>query len=149
MNTHKTAAIFDMDGTLADVSGIRHLVLDPARRNFDAFHAASVDAPAHDWVVRLARAFAADGHAIIVVTARKAQWRHHTAWWLALNHVPSHALFMRANHDQRKDFLVKRDILTSIRQTWEPIHAVDDNPSVIALWESENIPVTRVPGWAS
>lgn len=140
-----------MDGTLADVSDIRHLVLARQRkeRDFDAFHAASVNVPAHAWVVDMAREFAASGHAVIVVTARRARWRHHTAWWLAMHDVPSTALFMRADHDHRTDVLVKRDILARIRQTWEPIHAVDDNPSVIALWEQEGIPVTQVPGWIS
>lgn len=142
------AAIFDMDGTLADVSGIRHFVAGTGARDFDAFHAASVDVPPHAWVVDLAHEFAESGHEILIVTARRARWRHHTAWWLALHDVPSSALFMRADRDHRADFLVKRDILARIRQSWSPTHAVDDNPHVVALWESEGIPVTVVPGWS-
>jgi hypothetical protein len=69
--------------------------------------------------------------------------------WLALNGVPSSAMFMRANGDHRADVLVKADILEAISHTWDVVHAVDDNPSIIALWQSKGIPVTVVEGWES
>lgn len=142
----REAVIFDMDGTLADVSGIRHYVMTRPK-NFDAFHAESVNVPANAEVVDMARWFHAQGAAVIIVTARRAMWRNHTAMWLALNGVPSDAMFMRANGDQRKDYLIKRDILVMIRATWVPVLAVDDNPAVLALWDEEGIPTHRVPGW--
>lgn len=140
------AVIFDMDGTLADVSGIRHHVIQHPK-DFDAFHAASVDVPPHQWVADAARAVKHAGHDVVIVTARTHKWRHHTAWFLALNDIPSDALFMRANSDQRPDVDVKRDILATIRKTWDVVWAFDDNPSIVALWRDNNIPVTVVPGW--
>lgn len=142
----QTAVIFDVDGTLADVTSIRHHVLQ-RRKDFDAFHSLSVNVPPHQHVVDLAHQAKADGHAVIVVTARSTQWRNHTAMWLALNGIPSDAMFMRKQGDHRKDVLVKADILARIRTQYEVVHAVDDNPSIIALWKSEGIPTTRVPGW--
>jgi phosphoglycolate phosphatase-like HAD superfamily hydrolase len=143
-----TAIIFDMDGTLANVSGIRHHVIgDPKRKNFDAFHAASVDCPPNHAVVNHAMVAHLLGHAIIIVTARRAMWRDHTAWWLALHGVPSDAMFMRGNKDHRPDRLVKEDILEAILHTWDVVHAVDDNPNVIALWQAHGIPTTIVEGW--
>lgn len=146
----RPAVIFDMDGTLADVSGIRHHVVGaPGKwKDFDAFHAASVDVPPHDWVVDLARKFDAAGLDVLVVTARRAKWRHHTAWWLALNGVPSAALFMRPDGDSRPDRVVKADILARIKQTHDVVLAVDDNPAVIDLWKANGIPTLTVPGWA-
>jgi len=141
------AAIFDMDGTLADVTSIRHHVLGSIK-NFDAFHRASVDVPTHQWVVDRARALHDDGIAILIVTARNHMWRHHAVWWLALNDVPSDALWMRHDDDQRKDRLVKEDILKRILELgFEPIIAFDDNPTVIDLWVEHGIPVVNVPGW--
>lgn len=140
-----------MDGTLANVSGVRHFVVPTAERpfkDFGRFHAESVNVPANGWVVDLARDFDARGVDVVVVTARRAMWRNQTAMWLALNGVPSAALFMRGNTDGRRDYLVKRDILDRVRRTWDVVHAVDDNPSVISqAWEPAGIPVTRVPGW--
>jgi phosphoglycolate phosphatase-like HAD superfamily hydrolase len=141
------ASIFDCDGTLVDVSGIRHLLNGPGR--FHAFHMASIDCPPHQWVVDDAKAEHAAGRAVLIVTARQARpvYRHVTAWWLALNAVPSEALWMRAVNDTRPDYEVKREILAKIRQCYTVVHAWDDNPAILKLWTEEQIPVTVVPGW--
>jgi hypothetical protein len=142
----KPCVILDMDGTLADVSSIRHYVR--ARpKDFDAFHEESVNVPPHEEAVGIAELAYSWGYDVVVVTARRARWRHHTAWWLAMHNVPSDALFMRGDKDNRSDVEVKRDILAMIRCTWHVHLAVDDNPNVIALWESENIPTIVIPGW--
>jgi hypothetical protein len=149
----KTAVIFDMDGTLADVSSIRHHLtkFDETKRtvvkHFHRFHAASVSVPPHKHVVNAAQVAKVMGHDVLVVTARKHMWRHHTAWWLAMNNVPSDMLMMRGNDDNRKDYEVKKDMLYTIRKAYNIIHAWDDNPSIIKLWMEEGIPTTVVPGW--
>jgi FMN phosphatase YigB (HAD superfamily) len=149
----KNAIIFDMDGTLADVSSIRHHLkyYDKNKKrimkHFNMFHEKSVDVPAHGHVVSAAQIAYLLGNDIIIVTARKHMWRHQTAWWLAMNGVHSDALFMRGNNDDRPDYEVKKDILNTIRKAWNPIHAWDDNPSIIKLWTEEGIPCTIVDGW--
>ncbi|WP_030898635.1 hypothetical protein [Streptomyces sp. NRRL F-5126] len=141
----REAVLFDMDGTLCDVRGIRHLLDGPGR--FAAFHSASVDCPPHPHVVQAAREAHAEGLAVLIVTARETRWRNHTAMWLALNDVPSDAMWMRARGDYRPDFEVKRDILAGIRTRYRPVAAWDDNPAVIELWRGEGVPVHVVPGW--
>lgn len=149
----KTAVIFDMDGTLADVSSIRHHLTkyDATKRrvmkHFHRFHAESVRVPPHGHVVNAAQVAKMMGHEVLVVTARKHMWRHHTAWWLAMHNVPSDMLMMRGNEDNRKDYEVKKDMLDTIRKAYNVIHAWDDNPSIIKLWTEEGIPTTVVPGW--
>lgn len=145
MRERPEAVIFDMDGTLCDVRGIRHLLNGPGR--FHAFHTASIDCPPHPWVVEAARREQAAGRAVLIVTARQARYRNLTAMWLALHGVPSDAMWMRGDHDHRPDYGVKREILAWIRALYRPVHAFDDNPSVLELWAEENIPVTVVPGW--
>jgi phosphoglycolate phosphatase-like HAD superfamily hydrolase len=140
------AVIFDVDGTLCDVRSIRHLVAGP-RRDFHSFHMRSVDCPPNEEVKEAAHHARQVGRAVIVVTARMECYRHVTSMWLALNQIPSDALYMRRDGDFRKDFLVKREILAKIRRRWNPVHAWDDNPEVIALWQQENIECTVVPGW--
>lgn len=142
-----SAAIFDMDGTLADVSSIRHHVMGTGR-NFDAFHSASIDVPPIQQAVDLAHQARTDGHDVIVVTARKAKWRSLTSFWLAMHEIPSDALFMRHDFDDRPDSEVKKDILDRIRQRWNPVLAVDDRPSVCAMWRSQGIPTIVIPGWS-
>jgi len=143
------AVIVDVDGTLCDVSGIRHYVLaNPARPNFDRFHSASALCPpiasTLDWV----GAQRAAGRAVIVVTSRKRRWEHLTRQWLRKWEIEYDWLLMRADADQRKDRAVKASILTRIRaKGYEVVAAIDDNPAIIELWRREGIEVTVVPGW--
>lgn len=142
----RPCAIFDVDGTLCNVKGIRHYLTD-GNRNFDKFHAESVNCPANQWVVDLAQRYHENEYAIVVVTARKDRWFNVTWWWLNENGVPYDELFMRNDFDQRPDYEVKFDILNRIRQRYIPIVAVDDNPNVIRLWQQNGIPAVIVPGW--
>ena len=149
----RPAVIFDMDGTLADVSSIRHHLkfYDNSKRRiikfFNKFHEESVNVPPHDHVVNAAQIAHMMGNAVLVVTARKHMWRNHTAWWLAMHNVPSDMLMMRGDEDNRPDYEVKKDMLRTIEQAYEVIHAWDDNPSIIKLWTEEGIPTTIVDGW--
>lgn len=145
------ASIFDMDGTLVDVSSIRHLVAggpeNGYRKNFDAFHHEAVNCPPHRWVLDAARAEHAAGRAVLIVTARMAKHRNSTAFWLAMHEVPSEAMWMRANGDHRPDYVVKAEILAKIRRRWRPTRAWDDNPAILRLWAEHGIATTVVPGW--
>src|SRR4030095_13280299 len=100
-----TACIVDMDGTLCDVTSVRHHVLDTKRRNYDAFHYGSIFCPPHDWVVDEVRGHFYDGHRILIVTARKERWWDLTSNWLGYHKVPYDELHMRRDDDDRKDRL--------------------------------------------
>ena len=147
------AVIFDMDGTLADVSGIRHFLRGIKKtgkpdKNFDRFHEEGVNVPPHQWVVDALKTYKDNGFQIIIVTARMYKWRHQTAWFLGLNDIPSDALFMRTNGDQRADVIIKREIYNRIVELgYDVYRAFDDNPNIIALWDELGIPCTIVEGW--
>lgn len=143
-----SAVIFDMDGTLVDVSEIRHLVTaDPKQKDFDAFHRESVNCPSHKEVVADLESWWEVGEKILIVTARSDKYKANTGFWLAMHEIPHDALFMRSEGDYRPDYEVKKDILRTIRQAYDPWLAYDDNPSVIQLWREEKITTIRVPGW--
>jgi hypothetical protein len=54
---------------------------------------------------------------------------------------------MRKDDDHREDYEVKKDILDHINEYWEVQHAVDDNPSIIKLWEENGISTTKIGTW--
>jgi Holliday junction resolvase len=55
---------------------------------------------------------------------------------------------MRRKGDYRKDGIIKRELLGEMRADgFNVVRAWDDNPAVVAVWESEGIEVTVVPGW--
>lgn len=140
------AILYDVDGTLADVSGLRHYVTG-ADRNFDKFHRESVNAPPIQWVVDHARQTYDIGWKVLIVTARSDKYKNSTGFWLAMYEIPHHDLFMRRQGDSRPDYEVKKDILRTIRQAYTPLMAVDDNPNVIRLWQEEGLSTIIVPGW--
>lgn len=148
-----TAVIYDMDGTLANVTDIRFLVDkgDPRfiRRDFDLFHRMSEFSPPNDLVVDATKFSQYAGHKVLVVTARPARYAQLTADWLKRHGVPFNELHTRADKDFRPDTLVKQDILNTLQEKFTIIHAYDDNPAVLQVWRDNNIPVTVVPGWSA
>lgn len=147
------AAIFDMDGTLCDVSSIRYHVNpnDPkftGKKRFDRFHADAINCPPNQQALGLYQGAKTKGWAVLIVTARKSFWAMHTLMWLRENSIEHDALYMRKNLDNRKDTIVKREILEEIRvDGYEPVMAVDDNPAVIQVWHEAHIPTFIIPGW--
>ena len=150
------AIIVDMDGTLVNVSSIRHYVVDipvdeegvkKRQKDFDSFHKASLFCPANWDVVDKVQWYWEARIDVLIVTARNRNYEKTTRDWLHKYAIPYNKLFMRDVGDYRPDVDVKRDILAEIEETWRVVHAIDDNPNVIALWEEKGIPVTLVPGW--
>jgi hypothetical protein len=141
-----TAYIFDVDGTLANVDEFLHFMRD-GKKDYDSFHSASINAKPNLEVFSMLDNAISKGHAILIVTSRKEKWRGLTSMWLAKNNARSHALFMRDNDDNRPDYEVKKDILNKIQDFWVVVHAVDDNPNVIRLWEENKIPTTKIGTW--
>jgi phosphoglycolate phosphatase-like HAD superfamily hydrolase len=151
----RKAYIFDVDGTLANVDSILHYVVkhknrdtEAFKKDFHSFHKESINVPPHPEVVDMAWDAIGQDYDIIVVTARKEEWRGHTSYWLAhVADLPHTALFMRPDKDNRPDYEVKKDILTQIQEHWDIVHAVDDNPNVIRLWQENGIETTKIGDW--
>lgn len=146
MTELQEAEIFDVDGTLCDVRGIRHYVAGE-NRDFHRFHMASQFCPPNHEVVERAHEARSSGRAVIVVTARMARYRALTRKWLNAWEIPFDALHTRRDGDFRKDAVIKREILTVIRRDFVVVKAHDDNPDVIAVWQEEGLETKIVPGW--
>lgn len=141
------AEVFDVDGTLCDVRGIRHYVTPP-NRDFHRFHTASQFCPPNPEVVERVREAKARGRAVLVVTSRMARYRLLTRRWLRSCDIPFDLLRTRADDDFRKDSLVKLDILRELQLDYDIRKAHDDNPDVIEnVWVANGIETVVVPGW--
>jgi hypothetical protein len=141
-----TAHIYDVDGTLANVDPFLHFIRGD-KKSYDAFHSASLHAIPNMNVLEMLNNSVSDGHSVLIVTSRKEKYRSLTSMWLAKNNIRSHALFMRADDDNRPDYEAKKDMLNKIAKLWDVTHAIDDNPNVIRLWEDNNIPTTKIGTW--
>lgn len=145
--TLRDAEIFDMDGTLCDVSSIRHYVTGK-ERNFHKFHTESINCPPVRHVVKAAKKAHKQGRAVLIVTAREFRFAMVCMFYLRIIGVEYEQLYMRRNGDYRADSIVKREILDIIyNDGYNVIRAWDDNPSIWDVWESAGIETVRVKGF--
>jgi predicted kinase len=122
--TKQKALIVDVDGTLAHMSG--RSPFDWSRVGED-----SVD----DTVADVVRLHKAAGYDIIIVSGRDAVCRQNTEDWLTSHNIPFDYIYMRAQGDSRKDFIVKREIFDNyIRGHWNVRYVLDDRNSVVKTW---------------
>jgi FMN phosphatase YigB (HAD superfamily) len=142
----RPAAIFDVDGTLVNVSSVRHHVMGEKKR-FDLFHGGALECPQNENVVDILRIFQDLGFAILIVTARNERWFYHTLFWLREHEIEFDEIFMRGDKDNRPDYEIKGDILKRINVEYDVRVAVDDNPNVIRLWEENGIQTVIIDGW--
>lgn len=152
------AVIFDIDGTLADLTHRRGFVTGGNKDWKSFFESMSADTPTE--VAFLADLVGAakffddryageSPFAIFICSGRPEEYREVTETWLT-EHVPglfhnAEALLMRPTGDYRPDTEIKREMLAGIRgQGFEPRIVVDDRPTVIQMWKDEGLTVLEV-----
>jgi hypothetical protein len=129
--------IFDIDGTLADVSErIHHLKKKP--KNWKAFFGGMAQDKAIHSMVRLCNVLHDSGIQIILCSGRSEEHRDETVKWLAEQGVNYHDLLLRKDHDRRSDTLVKREMLAVIDKS-KVLFVVEDRSRVVEMWRSEGL----------
>ena len=134
--------VFDMDGTLANIDHRLHF-LDENPPNWKDFnYNYFYDLPVEP-VIKMAQALHADlKNRIVILTGREGTDRGHrdTVMWLEEHNVPYDALYMRHVGDQRRDDVIKREILATMRENgFHPFAVFDDRPQVVRMWREEGI----------
>lgn len=146
----KNCYVFDIDGTLADLTHrLQHIQKAP--KDWDAFFdACSKDASIEHMIV-LCRTMV-HYNEIIFVSGRAercrsatVEWLHaRNMWLLSWLHGPPR-LYMRKDGDHRPDYQVKLDMLEVIRTDgWNPVMVFDDRDQVVRMWREQGIPCSQV-----
>lgn len=144
----KPCYIFDIDGTLADLTHRRHHV-ENKPKNWPAFHAGCVDDTPIGHICDLARRLHSTGTDLILVTGRNEAYRMQTVKWLhEVAQLPPVVVYMRADGDFRDDSIIKVELLEKAkRDGYVPIMAFDDRDRVVKMWREQGIPCAQVaPG---
>ena len=144
----KNTIIFDLDGTLADVSARRKLATKPnGKMDWDIFlnpDNIKLDVP-NDPVVKMAQLFAGDGFNIIIFSGRSDKTKHTTLDWLTHNKVPFNKLVMR---DRVRHFMPDNDLKKQLLDEHVDIDdvflVVDDRQQVVDMWRSLGLNVFQV-----
>lgn len=139
-------AVFDLDGTLADVRHrLHHLERRP--RDWNAFfRAAPQDLPLAEGVA-LAQS-CAESCEIAYVTGRPEHCRRDTLAWLAAYGLPPGWLLMRRAHDRRPARVAKPELLRRLARDRVVTVVVDDDHQVCDAYEAAGFPVLRAT-WAT
>ena len=134
-------AVFDLDGTLADV---RHRLVHLERRNKDweAFFAAAADDPPLRTGIALVHQSAAECD-IAYVTGRPERCRGATRSWLEEQGLPAGELAMRRAGDRRPARVAKVAMLRRVARGRVVAVVVDDDDQVCRAYEREGWPVLR------
>jgi len=134
------AAVFDVDGVLADV---RHRLLHVQRRpkNWPAFFAAMSDDAPLEVGIALAHDQAEQGHSIVYLTGRNESHRAVTDAWMQRHGLPEGRLVMRPDHDRRPARQFKPEALRRLARSYRIVAVVDDDTAVVAVLRSAGWPV--------
>jgi hypothetical protein len=135
-----TAAVFDIDGVLADVRHrLHHVAARP--KDWEAFFAAApLDPPIAEGVGAVATAARA-GNVVVYLTGRPERCRDATLAWLAENGLPEGELFMRDDADRRPARMTKVATLRRLSRGYRIGAFVDDDAAVVAAVRSAGFPV--------
>ncbi len=123
--------LVDIDGTVAQMDG---------RRPFD-WHRVGEDRPKWN-VINLVKSLKNHGYRIIFFSGRDGVCHADTSAWLT-RHFGWHEnagfqLFMRAEKDQRKDSIVKKELFgRHIQGKYFVEMVIDDRDQVVAMWRKE------------
>lgn len=117
------AIIVDIDGTLA---------LHTERSPYD-MERVGEDVPNMP-IVALVQALSFH-YQIILASGRYEKARRETAQWLARMHVPYVAMFMRADKDNRPDYIIKQEMYEQqIAPKYSILAVLDDRDQTVAMW---------------
>ena len=146
---NKNTVIFDLDGTLADITARKELATKPnGKLDWDKFFDPSnikLDVP-NKPVVKLAQMLAEDGFTINIFSGRSDKTKYTTRIWLTNNRIPFHKLVMRdskINHYTPDDIL-KKDMLDKYVDINDVFLVVDDRNKVVDMWRSLGLTVFQV-----
>lgn len=146
----KKIAVVDVDGTLS----FNHELLDRYvgalgpndRKDWNSFYRESANAPTNDSVLALVKKLRNAGYAVFALTGRVDSNAQPTIDFVRNSGAPVSRLIMAREGDYRGDYQVKSDAVESlISEGYSIIHAIDDRPSSIRVWDERGISVSRVP----
>ena len=145
----KNTIIFDLDGTLADISIRKKLAIKMPSgvMDWDIFLDPTnikLDVP-NEPVVKIAQLFANDNFNIVIFSGRSDNTRDATLVWLIHNNVPFNKLVMR---DRVRHFMPDNDFKKQLLDEHVDIDdvflVVDDRQQVVDMWRSLGLKVFQV-----
>jgi len=138
--------LFDLDGTLADLTHRLHFISN-GNKDWDGFFAACDDDCPIQTVVDTCRLLKKAGATILLVSGRSDAVRDKTWKWLKDCEVPFDGLYMRKAGDHRQDNIVKSELLDELAATWDIkkiVGVFEDRNQVVEMYRERGLRVFQV-----
>ena len=133
--------IFDIDGTIADLTRRLHYITTKPK-NWPAFNKAiSNDKPIWQ-VIEVLFSLKNDGWRIIFCSGRSEDSRQDTIDWLVDYGIwdKVSGLYMRKSKDYRSDDIIKEELLNQIlKDGYNPLMVFDDRKRVVEMWRRRGL----------
>lgn len=147
----KNFIIFDIDGTLADISQRLHFI-QGEKKDWEGFYnAMDKDQPIYEMVlllrVLLFTTLTDTEYEVVFVTGRPEKYRVKTMKWLSnVAHIENlnERLFMRKDGDFRQDYVIKREIVEELRKQGSIRMAFEDRDQVVKMYRDLGIRCLQV-----
>lgn len=137
--TGRPLAVFDLDGTVADVRHRLHF-LERRPRDWNAFFGAAADDQPLREGVALARS-SAEAHEVVYLTGRPERCRRDTVRWLEEQGLPPGRLLMRGERDRRPARVAKPELLRRLARSGAVAVVVDDDRQVCDAYQRDGFEV--------
>jgi hypothetical protein len=129
--------IFDIDGTLADISVRRHHVAHHPK-DWDAFFEAMAEDEVIHPIAQLCNTLYEAGFQISLCSGRPEKYRADTETWLQRHGVKYHDMHLRPDGDRRSDVIVKREMLQRFDRG-KIAFVVEDRSRIVEMWRREGL----------
>lgn len=145
----RNIVVIDYDGTLSDLTHrlpnlpTKDLHLTESWSEFSAL--AKFDAPIQNTIKVINGLIGGAGFFGLILTGRSDEFRNQSVEWLIDNSVEYDHMVMRCSEDNRKDTVIKEEVLRAIGLD-RILCAFDDNPQVIEHFRKLGIQTYAVTG---
>jgi len=136
-------AIFDLDGTIADIQHRVPLIQQEKPDWIGFYKACSSDKPKEN-IIELMRIIHHAGIRVIIASGRGAEATAETIMWLGDNHVPYDQLYMRPQDSATPDDILKKIWYTALWRDEDILGVWDDRNKVVKMWRGFGLQVHQV-----
>lgn len=141
--------IFDLDGTLADITHRLHFIKRD-KPDWNSFHDACVNDAPNPRIIRIYKALVAGTDCqFFIASGRNGTVRNETESWLYLYNIAHDKLIMRPKGDHTPDHELKEKWL--LEGKFGPIGDIlcvfDDRQRVVDMWRRNGLTCLQVNAW--
>jgi len=131
--------IFDIDGTLANISHRLHYINGVEKKDWDGFNSKMLFDEYKPAIGHIQKLYWNNGFQMAIVTGRFEKYRDMTVQWLKRFSINYNELHMRPDEDYSSDYLVKEAIYEKHFKDRDILFVVDDRQRVVDMWRDKGL----------